>query len=126
MVYTSGQRRFYCKIATDKEKMGFQKNGYPEAMFSPNRPLGVNTIGRLFKEAAKRMGHETTGHAFRRLFITTIANAPGVSTEESLASSRHRSVSAQRQYMVRGKDSETAKLITLGFSANSETIPKEL
>ena len=107
-------------IVRQKQKAHFKKKGYPNAQFSPFEPVGKNTIALMFKDASRRIGCETTGHAFRRLFITTLVNTPGVSTEEALASSRHSSVASQRPYMVRGKDSESAKLKALGFTGKSD------
>ena len=62
------------------------------------------------------MGHpECTGHGFRRLFVTTLANDSGVSVEESLGSARHSSVAAQRTYMQRDGVSKYAKSTALGL-----------
>ena len=62
------------------------------------------------------MGHPgVTGHALRRLFITTLANDPGVSVEEAMVSSRHSSVAAQRNYIVLNGKSEDAKFAALGI-----------
>ena len=58
---------------------------------------------------------EPARHGFRRVFVTTLANDPGVSVEESLASVRHSSVAAQRTYMTRDGVSETSKFNALGI-----------
>ena len=58
---------------------------------------------------------EPARHGFRRLFVTTLANDPGVSVEESLVSARHSSVAAQRTYMMRDGVSETFKFNALGI-----------
>ena len=115
--WSPGQTRLYCKPATASQKIHWTSIGYPKAAFSANQPIGVNTIRKMMKDAAVKLGFSATGHAFRRLFVTTIVNTPGVSTEEALASSRHNSVAAQRAYMVRGKASEAAKLAGMGFNA---------
>ena len=83
--------------------------------YSPHEPLGKNTITKLIKAGAKRLGFDVAGHAFRRLFITSLVNAAGVSTEEALAASRHNSVAAQRPYQQRGSASEMAKFRALGL-----------
>ena len=56
-----------------------------------------------------------TGHALRRIFVTTLANDLAVSTEAGMEASRHTSVSAYREYQVVGKTSEAAKFATLGL-----------
>merc|ERR1719148_436831 len=93
------------------------RDGLGKVMFS-DRPIGVNKIRKMFKEAAVRLGFKkASGHAFRRLFITSLVNDPGVSTEETLASSRHSSVAANRAYQVRGDVSEASKFSALGLLA---------
>ena len=56
-----------------------------------------------------------TGHALRRLFITTLANDPNVSIEESMLASRHSSVAAQRMYVLANRVSEAARFRALGL-----------
>ena len=68
------------------------------------------------KDACVKLGNPTeTGHSFRRLFITSLANDPGVSIEESMQSAGHKSVSVQRPYIVCNGVSETAKFAALGI-----------
>ena len=55
------------------------------------------------------------GHVLRRIFITTLANDPHVSVEESMLASRHNSVSAQRPYMLADGVSEAARFRALGL-----------
>ena len=56
-----------------------------------------------------------TGHALRRLFITTLANDPHVSIEEAILASRHSSVAAQRTYVLASGVSEAARFRALGL-----------
>ena len=56
-----------------------------------------------------------TGHTLRRIFVTTLANDPAVSTEAGMEASRHTSVSAYRGYQVVRKTSEAAKFAALGI-----------
>ena len=92
------------------QKFKFLGEGYPKAAMSPNQPIGINTIRSMLNDACKQMGHpECTGHGFRRLFVTTLANDSGVSVEESLGSARHSSVAAQRTYIQRDGVSEFAR-----------------
>ena len=63
----------------------------------------------------------TTGHGFRRLSITSVANHPGVNTEESLAHARHSSVAAQRPYLASNAVSEAARFGALGLIGQKTT-----
>ena len=64
----------------------------------------------MMKKTLEMAGHPgVAGHALRRLFITTLANDPGVSIEESMRASRHQSVTAQRSYIKVDGHSEVAK-----------------
>ena len=56
-----------------------------------------------------------TGHGFRSLFISTLANDPRVSVQESMASSCHSSVAAQLPYIERDARSEVGKFAALGL-----------
>ena len=109
------QTRLHCKIATVNQKARYANVGYPNAQYSPEQPIGQNTIRKIMKEACLKLGYESSGHAFRRVFLTTIVNAEGVNTEEALALSCHNSVAAQRTYMVRGHESEAAKFKVFGL-----------
>lgn len=108
------QTRLYCKAATKTQKENFALLGETLHM-SPNQPIGVNKVAKMIKEAGEKTGLYTTGHGFRRLFITTLVNAPGVSTEEVLGSARHRSVAASRRYQNRNHTSESNKFAALGI-----------
>eukprot|EP00956_Cyclotella_meneghiniana_P037833 scaffold145304_cov62-Cyclotella_meneghiniana.AAC.2 len=111
-----GQVRMYCKIAGYGMRNEFAMAGHNGVLYSPNQPIGKHKLGEIIRDAAKMMGFDVAGHAFRRLFITSIVNAEGVSTEESLASSRHSSVAAQRPYQQRNSQSEMAKFRALGLT----------
>ena len=70
----------------------------------------------MMKKALEMVGHPgVAGHALRRLFITTLANDPGVSIEETMRASRHQSVAAQRSYIKVDGHSEVAKFKALGL-----------
>ena len=70
---------------------------------------------KIMKSATVRLGFpQMSGHGFRRLFITTLVNDPGVNLEESMSAARHSSVSAHRAYMARDSASEVAKFRALG------------
>ena len=54
----------------------------------------------MIKVTCKMLGFpEASGHGFHRLFITALANDPGVSVEESMRSTGHNSVAAQFTYI---------------------------
>ena len=115
-VLSPGQERVYCRSATNGQKIQFAKIGHPNGAFSPNQPMGEHSINKLMKAALERIGHAgATGHALRRIFVTTLANDPAVSTEAGMEASRHTSVSAYRGYQVVGKTSEAAKFAALGI-----------
>ena len=109
-----GQTRLCCKPASAKQIAHFATLGWPNAKFSPDQPLGHDSISTLTKKASERLGLDVTGHAFRRLFITTLVNDGRVSVEESLAAARHSSVAAQRTYMARNGTSEANRFKALG------------
>ena len=85
-------------------------------MYSPLRPLGVNTITVLLGAAAWKLGRrDSKGHGFRRIFVTSLVNDAGVNTEEALRYARHKSVAAQRLYVTRNQHFEMAKFRALGL-----------
>ena len=113
--------RMYCKTATVGQKLCLTALGHTNAAFSARHPLGVNTICKLMKEACAKLGSpDATGHYFRRLFITSLANDPGICIEKSMQSAGHNSFFAQRPYIVRNAISKTAKFKALGIFKNTE------
>ena len=119
------QERMYCKVASKKQMKFWASVGLTGVYYSPNQPLGVNYISKYMKSALTRLGYEgETGHAFRRLFITSLPNDAGVSIEESMRSAGHNSVAAQRPYIVRNGVSESAKFAALGITRGQEN-PQE-
>ena len=121
MKVSPDQIRLYCREASPGMKRAFRANDYPAAQMSHKQPHGENAIGKMIKEAGKRMGLNTTGHGFPRLSITSVANHPGVNTEESLAHARHSSVTAQRPYLARNAVSEAARFDALGLIGQKKT-----
>ena len=62
------------------------------------------------------LGHAgATGHALRRIFVTTLANDPALSTEAGMEASHHTSVAAYSGYQVVGETSEAAKFAALAL-----------
>ena len=111
---TPGQERLFCKQASRQQLSLFRATGHPKACMNPNLKIGVNTIDKMMREACKRAGlGDVKGHSLWRLFCTTLANAPGVSMAECLASSCHSSVSGVLPYQKRSHTSEVAKIEAL-------------
>ena len=76
------QKRLYCKPATKNILAHYAACGAHKAVYNYKMPLGEKMVGQYIKEACDKMGFKGgTGHAFRRLHITTNANDPGVSVE---------------------------------------------
>ena len=50
-----------------------------------------------------------------QFYSIVFANDPNVNVEETMGSACHSSLAATRAYVVRGNDSEAAKLSALGF-----------
>ena len=69
-----GQIRLHCQVASESQKQIF-KAWKPSAMYSPNMPLGRNTINDRFTEAGVILGLDKPlkGHALRRMAITKMA-----------------------------------------------------
>ena len=110
------QMRIYCRPGTEAQKAHFKNMGHPNALFSPNQPLGEHLVQKLIKSGLKKMGFlGVTGHALRRLFITTLANDPHVSIEESMLASHHSSVAAQRPFVLADGVFEAARFRALGL-----------
>lgn len=113
------QLRLFCKEASPKQKHHYGTMGWPNAQMSPHQPLGHNAMRDLMREASNDLGFDVAGHAFRRLFVSTLVNDGRVSAEESLASARHGSVAAQRPYQSRNNVSEANRFKALGINAPS-------
>ena len=95
------QHRVYCHPATMTPKLKYARIGHPNAVFSSNQPLGHNSINLLMKKALERIGYPGgTGHALRRVFGSTLANDPSVSTEAGLDCMRQTSAASYPMYQV--------------------------
>ena len=91
------------------------KNPKPVAFNSKKKASAKKKKAPPAKHTTAAMIDGATGHALRRIFVTTLANDPAVSVEAGMEASRHTSVSAFRGYQVVGKTSESAKFAALGF-----------
>ena len=111
-----GQIRFYCQVATAKYKQKLAMEGFPNAEFYGNKPLGRKSIATLFKEGAKLLGLPASfrPHSLRGACITKLANDSSVSIAETMAVARHTSVSASRAYQRVDGVSEGNRLNALG------------
>jgi len=109
-----------CQVNThrqnESERAKFAQTRYPQVAFSPRSPIGINTISKLLGETANTLGcGDAKGHGFWRIFMTSLVKDAGVSTEESIGSASHSSVSAHRTYTMRNHASEMAKLPASGL-----------
>jgi integrase len=116
-----GQVRMYCYLDPKKEPGA----KYP---FHKNKQIGKNPINSMFKEAVAIMGLNTEnfrgGHAFRRYFVTGMANDPNVPLAESMRAARHTSVSAHMAYMQHSSATEAARVTHL-LNRNAPPPPAE-
>jgi hypothetical protein len=107
---TPGQKRLYTYPLTDAQKSKYRRNGFPDAATQPNKPIGVNKISKMMKEACAKAGLNCMGHGLRAIAITTAANTAGLPEADSLAFSRHTSISAQKAYQRSSDKSEMTRL----------------
>jgi hypothetical protein len=89
------------------------------------RKMGKSYIARLFKEGAQFLGIKCPSNfcpqSLRAMFITNLANDPGVSPTERMAASRHNSVAASAIYQEAGGVSESRRFAALGIKVTPET-----
>ena len=107
------------KAVQGSKKLFCQVKGYgAEAKFTA-RPLGKAGITKLYKEGAKILGitcpKDFCPQALRAMFITNLANNPGVSETERMEASRHSSVAASAIYIETGAVSESHRFQALGY-----------
>ena len=95
-----GQKRLYCREASEAEKARHAFNGYPNATMSPKKHLGKGSIRVLFQEGAEILGlpEDFKPHSLRSACITRLVNDPSVSMAETMAVARHSSVAASKNY----------------------------
>ena len=114
-----GQLRLYCRVLSKKAR---SKQGETR-LFSPNQPMGKDTIKALFRKGAKIMGlskpSEFAPHSLRHLFGNQLANDPSISLKECMLAMRHSSASASMNYQQRNMTSEENRLLCLGFKPPS-------
>ena len=114
-----GQVRVYCQAAKPKELVRFRHMGFLKARMSPKKPIGVNTLRPMIREANQVCGvGDVSGHGCRRLAITSVVNAPNVNMSESLAFARHRTPSTQAGYIQRNHVSELHRFEAQGIPMN--------
>ena len=112
-----GQKRLYCREASDAEKARHALQGYPDATMSPGKHFGKDTIRALFKEGAVILGlpSDFKPHSLRGACITKLVNDPSVSFAETMAVARHSSVSASKAYQRVDAVSEANRLCCFGL-----------
>ena len=116
------QERMYCKPASPGKRMEFMHNGYPDAQFYEDIPLGDRTIRNLMKRGAEILGisnfDKFKPHSLRGACISSLVNN-GVSLADTMHVARHNSASASRVYQRVDGISEGVRLSALGqFPSN--------
>ena len=91
--------RYFNQLPSTQERLFCQvRNG----RVLPKSPLGKNSITGRMRTVAKALkmkdANKFRPHLLRAMMVTVLVNDASVSTEESLAVSRHSSVAAQRPY----------------------------
>lgn len=109
-----GQTRFYCYPIPPTNKTA--AGAFEGQIFYRNKPLGVNTVRRLMKEGAKKLGIKANflPHSLRALCITKLVNNKAVSTAEMMKVARHNSVAASVTYQEVDAVSEHNRMLALG------------
>ena len=124
-----GQTRVYCKPAQDPHLRSLMAQGFPDACFYYNKPLGEKTISKLFKDGGKFLGISPNfrPHSLRGACITMLVNDSSVSTAEQMAVSRHASVSAAKGYQRVDGISEGNRLraLKMQMPSNKKLFPEE-
>lgn len=112
-----GQERLYCQVASDAHRKELTRQGYPNAVFYASKPLGVNSMRKLMKDAAQILGlpADFKSHSLRHMCITKMANDPGVSLAETMLVARHSSAAASRNYQAIDGVSEGNRVRALGI-----------
>lgn len=111
------QERLICKPATSAQRCHFIDKGFLTSWYSPNEPIGKNTIAKMFKEIGETLGlpDNFSGHALRRECISTMVNKH-VPLTETMATARHSSVAAHASYIKRTGESEMIKFQAFGLA----------
>ena len=113
------QTRFYCKEGSASYIHRLRENRIYYATQMLLKPLSKDTIRAYLKEAAKDLGMENYNdfgaQALRAWFATKLSNDASVNLEENMASLRHRSAAAHKNYHTRGSQSEYNKYRALGL-----------
>ena len=103
-----GSTKLFCQV----------KDNGAEAKLTP-RPLGKAGITKLYKEGAKILGitcpKDFCPQALCAMFITNLANNPGVSETERIEASRHSSVAPSAIYIETGAVSESHRFQAIGY-----------
>ena len=120
------QKRFYTQPMESRAMVKYQQNGGdPMVAYHHNLPYGHNKILQLFREGAALLGLPDPGsfcpHSLRSVFITTLANNPNVSLEETMRSARHSNAESTTAYINRSTESESNKFVALGIKKPTDS-----
>ena len=114
-----GQSRIYCQPGSASYCKTLEMNGYLNACFMFNKPLGPKSVTSLFKKGASILGlpENFRPHSLRAAFITKMANDPSVSISETMLAAHHNSVAASANYQRADGYSEINRLRAIGAVA---------
>ena len=116
------QKKVYCHFMTQKQ-LQQRKDGI---LFSPKRPIGINTIAGYLRELAKKAGiphwEKVGNHDSRQGAIDRLANDPSVNPVETQKAARHKSLNAQNAYIRATEESDFARQAALLPPTTSITI----
>lgn len=111
------QKFIYCTKASQSELKNFKNIGMDRVRYSPNKPMGVNTLGDMLKNFCKAAGivkwDSKTPHCLRQYFITKMANDPTLNPHEIAKLARHKSVTSQEAYVRRNRTAQVNCAIAL-------------
>ncbi len=122
-----GQTRMYCQVASEKFKAQMAREGHGNVWYYPTKPLGANSIKKLFEEGAAILGlpKNFRPHSLRGVGISKMVNAPDVSQAEAMLVARHTSVAASKNYQRTDGISEGNRMRALGVIMPTRPPPQQ-
>ena len=114
-----GQKRMYCKEASEEAKIRYRMLGFPQPSMHHLKPLGKDTMRKGMKEIAQRLDlkdwESFGGQALRAHMATKLGNDDSINITEAMAALRHKSVAAHKHYNKTSGISETNRYKALGI-----------
>ena len=118
--FTPATPLYLFQLTTDQQIRSFSIDREAD-LFNVKRPMGVNTISKLFTDLCKDAGVDghKTPHMMRAFVATKLANDPTVSSAEVQAALCHTSVVSQQAYIVPTVASEISRVKALGVDVET-------